>query len=579
MIEGRPSVTAQRVASYRLGFDRVTVPYGHPDADERLTRSVAAGIAFEPSPGMERYLRLRTAFFDRVVVNAIERGVTQLVGIGAGYDGRALRYAHGSVRWFEVDHPATSADKTTRLGALDIDARGITFVGWDLAQPGLTAELTSAGFDPDGPTQFLLEGVVVYLPPDVTRTLLREVRALCAPGSRLALSMSVGSVPAERRARFGQTVTALGEPVRSEALTPEQATELFATTGWETVDLTERSERAGLVVLRPRWSAASVPPTAGITGRYMETVMYRSTAGLAEHMAHVHGRVPSRVKELDLGVFRLDFATGPSWIARIGPPGRGRSVAEDDAHLLRTLQAADFPAERPATDTPVSELDGQGVLVTELIVGRRPTNSPALGRHLAELLARLHVITGPGTERPGGAWHHLVPAGATAAELPEARRLLAAASSRVRSEHVVHFEALMADLGEAVELCGLPAGLVHPDFVVANALSGPGGHPRFIDWSGAGQGPRIAAFGCLLWGAAHKSMACVTAAAQAYAAAVDITPAELDALGQAVFRRPVILACWSFVTGRRPLPEVARGLDQHRRMCARATAAALDAMT
>jgi Phosphotransferase enzyme family len=43
MREGRPSVTARRVAAYRLGFDRLAAGFGDPAADERLAADVAAG--------------------------------------------------------------------------------------------------------------------------------------------------------------------------------------------------------------------------------------------------------------------------------------------------------------------------------------------------------------------------------------------------------------------------------------------------------------------------------------------------------------------------------------------------------
>lgn len=89
MRDGLPSVTAARVAAYRLTFERHPFPSGDPAADELLAADVAAGLGdFEPSERMGRYLAARTRFFDRVVVGAIERGVAQLVVIGAGYSGR-----------------------------------------------------------------------------------------------------------------------------------------------------------------------------------------------------------------------------------------------------------------------------------------------------------------------------------------------------------------------------------------------------------------------------------------------------------------------------------------------------------
>src|ERR1035441_5888448 len=114
---GGPSVTARHVAAHRLGFTRVPAPYGDPAADDALAADVAAGRE-APLNRMHDYLAARTAFFDRIVVAAIGRGVRQIVVGAAGYDGRALRYAKPGVRWFEVDHPATQRDKLTRLERL-----------------------------------------------------------------------------------------------------------------------------------------------------------------------------------------------------------------------------------------------------------------------------------------------------------------------------------------------------------------------------------------------------------------------------------------------------------------------------
>ena len=61
---------------------------------------------------MHEYLRARTAFFDRVVVNALDRGITQVVTGGAGYDGRAFRYAQPGcplVRGRPPRHPGRQA--------------------------------------------------------------------------------------------------------------------------------------------------------------------------------------------------------------------------------------------------------------------------------------------------------------------------------------------------------------------------------------------------------------------------------------------------------------------------------------
>ena len=65
--------------------------------------------------------RLRTAARSRIAEDAlsaaVERGVRQIVILGAGLDTFALRNPHAArqIRVFEVDHPATQAWKRQRL--------------------------------------------------------------------------------------------------------------------------------------------------------------------------------------------------------------------------------------------------------------------------------------------------------------------------------------------------------------------------------------------------------------------------------------------------------------------------------
>ena len=216
MREGEASPTAQRVAAYRLGFDRLPAPFGDPGADDRLARDVAGSISFEQREDMGRYLRWRTAFFDRVVLRALERNVLQVATVAAGYDGRSLRYARPGVRWFEVDHPDTQANKRLRLDRLGIDASHITFMGIDLADEAVSAALIAGDWDPDAPSVMLCEGLSVYLEADVFQALLGGLRAVATVGTRLAMSLSIqvhGPDELARRARFEAVVAALGEPV------------------------------------------------------------------------------------------------------------------------------------------------------------------------------------------------------------------------------------------------------------------------------------------------------------------------------------------------------------------------------
>ena len=212
-------------------FTRVATDYGDPAADQALAVDVAAGRQ-APANRMHDYLAARTAFFDRTVTGALGRGVTQVVVGAAGYDGRAFRYAKPGVRWFEVDHPATQRDKLERLERLGLDASHVRFVEADFTRDPVAGRLRAAGLDPDAPSLFLLEGVAVYLEPAVLEDVLRQFRQVAAPGSSLAISMSLSRPRGDTaRARFQATVAALGEPARS-TFEPAEAEALLARTGW-----------------------------------------------------------------------------------------------------------------------------------------------------------------------------------------------------------------------------------------------------------------------------------------------------------------------------------------------------------
>jgi methyltransferase (TIGR00027 family) len=266
------SVTARRVAAYRLGFTRVPAPYGDAAADEVLAADVAAGQ--EPAGGRIReYLEARTRFFDRVVVGAIGRGVRQIVVGGAGYDGRALRYAKPGVRWFEVDQPATQRDKRERLARLGLAARQVRFVEADFTRDPVAERLTAAGLEPGRFSLFLLEGVAFYLELTVLERVLRQFREVARPGSRLAISVSLSGAQAQARSRFQALVATLGEPSRS-TLEAGEAAELLARTGWqvtvsdddddpEAAARRERLRAAGLLTAStgPATSTGHAPPS------------------------------------------------------------------------------------------------------------------------------------------------------------------------------------------------------------------------------------------------------------------------------------------------------------------------------
>ncbi|HEY1830820.1 MAG TPA: SAM-dependent methyltransferase [Acidimicrobiales bacterium] len=215
---------------------RPSTPTGNPEAEARLYRNIGW---FFSVPGRSPFdMDLRTRFIDAEVARAIGLGVEQIVIIGAGYDGRALRFGGGSTRWFEVDYPATQSDKRRRLAALGIEVPQVQFVGLDLLQDDLGAALAAAGHDPELRSLFICEGLLTYLTLGAIASLLDTLRQRAAPGSTLALNVRV-HLPASLitqalRAPFDGLLTTIGERKQSR-FEPGDIEKLLTITHWQPV--------------------------------------------------------------------------------------------------------------------------------------------------------------------------------------------------------------------------------------------------------------------------------------------------------------------------------------------------------
>jgi methyltransferase (TIGR00027 family) len=137
-------------------------------------------------PGAYEFIIARTAFFDDIVLNAFDEGVSQMVFLGAGYDTRPYRFRDKNKQTaiFEVDAPATQQRKRTVLtdAAVAIPA-SVKYIGVNFSTDDLRAALVAAGYDKDKKTLFAWEGVTYYLDPGAVDATLAFIRANSAPGS------------------------------------------------------------------------------------------------------------------------------------------------------------------------------------------------------------------------------------------------------------------------------------------------------------------------------------------------------------------------------------------------------------
>lgn len=138
-------------------------------------------------PSTPDYNAIRTRFFDDYLTAAVAgSGPTQVVIAPTGMDTRAYRLDWpAGVRLFEVDRPAVLAFKEERLGGHPprVDRRQ---VATDMVTEDWGGALVAAGYRPDLPSVWLLEGLLYYLTEHEADGVLDRVRALTAPGSLVA---------------------------------------------------------------------------------------------------------------------------------------------------------------------------------------------------------------------------------------------------------------------------------------------------------------------------------------------------------------------------------------------------------
>ena len=163
---------------------------------------------------MRSYQAVRTHFFDEFFAEAAAAGIRQIVILASGLDSRAYR-----IDWpagttvYEIDQPKVLEYKAATLTAHG--ARPSTTrceVPVDLRFDWPTA-LRDKGFDPEKPTAWLAEGLLMYLPADAQDRLFEQVTSLSAPGSRVAVETVASQAPARRaemRERFERIRERLG---------------------------------------------------------------------------------------------------------------------------------------------------------------------------------------------------------------------------------------------------------------------------------------------------------------------------------------------------------------------------------
>jgi methyltransferase (TIGR00027 family) len=157
--------------------------------------------------GIHEYVLARTKLLDEVFLDALDRGFSQIVLLGAGMDTRALRFQdrNKGTTIFELDIDATQRYKRElykRKKTALPDT--LVFVSIDFNKQRLADVLTQAGYREGQQTLFLWEGVTMYLEPQAVDGTLAFIRSSAAEGSIVVFDYVRGSVLRRENTLYGE---------------------------------------------------------------------------------------------------------------------------------------------------------------------------------------------------------------------------------------------------------------------------------------------------------------------------------------------------------------------------------------
>jgi methyltransferase (TIGR00027 family) len=225
MLQGLPSRTALGAAGHRAAHQ--VLEQGRIFSDPLALRILGAeaeeAVRIAETDSSRRRLRLfiavRARFAEDSLTEALERGVRQVVVLGAGLDTYAYRTSVGDrLRIFEVDHPATQAWKRDRLAEASIPVPpNLTFAPADFERETLADALSSTVFDSAQATFFTWLGVVPYLTEQAFFSTLGFIAAL--PGGAQVVfdygNPQTSDDHSVTREALAARAASVGEPFRS----------------------------------------------------------------------------------------------------------------------------------------------------------------------------------------------------------------------------------------------------------------------------------------------------------------------------------------------------------------------------
>jgi len=167
LLDARPLIFEDLPALTLLGRDKVE----EIKKNHKHHRTQAASA-------LRSHIVLRSRFAEDHLVEAVERGVSQYIILGAGFDTFAFRQPAwaSKLKIFEVDQPASQAQKLSRLKDVGITVpSNLKFAEIDFERESLREGLERHGISMIEPSFFSWLGVTMYLKEEAIDAVLRTI--------------------------------------------------------------------------------------------------------------------------------------------------------------------------------------------------------------------------------------------------------------------------------------------------------------------------------------------------------------------------------------------------------------------
>lgn len=190
-----------------------------------IDRAVLEKIRNEPERhrskavrGLRSHIVLRSRYAEDELHEATNRGVSQFINLGAGYDTFPYRQPEwaASMKIIEIDHPATQEAKRAHFKTNGLkDPDNLEFLSLDLEKDDFSKAITNTSLDPKHPIWISCLGVLAYLRKQTVSKILEAVAQL-PKGSGIVFAFAperaTSDIAVEGSSSVADRAEELGEP-------------------------------------------------------------------------------------------------------------------------------------------------------------------------------------------------------------------------------------------------------------------------------------------------------------------------------------------------------------------------------